>query len=77
MPIMVKVDEAKTHFLRLLEQAHAGQEILLMKSGQPYARLMPLERESVQRRPGRLQGRVTEAFFDRLPEEELEIFVDG
>ena len=72
MTITVNVHEAKTHFSRLLEQAHAGQEILLAKAGTPYARLMPLERESSRRQPGRLQGQVTDAFFEPLPEEELE-----
>ena len=38
---IVNVHEAKTHFSRLLEQAHAGQEIILAKNGQPYARLVP------------------------------------
>jgi len=72
MTIVVNVHEAKTHFSRLLEQAHAGQEILLAKAGKPYARLMPLEREVGKRQPGRLQGRVTEAFFEPLPKEDLD-----
>jgi prevent-host-death family protein len=72
MTIVVNVHEAKTHFSRLLEQAHAGQEILLAKAGKPYARLMPLERDSARRQPGRLQGRVTEAFFEPLPEDDLD-----
>jgi prevent-host-death family protein len=72
MTIVVNVHEAKTHFSRLLEQAHAGQEILLAKAGKPYARLMPLERGSTRRQAGRLQGRVTEAFFEPLPEEDLD-----
>ena len=42
MPLTVNVHDAKTHFSRLLEQAHAGQEIILAKAGKPYARLMPL-----------------------------------
>ena len=72
MTIVVNVHEAKTHFSRLLEQAHAGQEILLAKAGKPYARLMPLERAVGKRQPGRLQGRVTEAFFEPLPKEDLD-----
>jgi prevent-host-death family protein len=53
--IVVNVHEAKTHFSRLLEQAHAGQEILLAKAGKPFARFMPLERGSTRRQAGRLQ----------------------
>jgi prevent-host-death family protein len=72
MPLTVNVHEAKTHFSRLLEQAHAGQEIILAKAGKPYARLMPLAPEPQRRRPGRLAGRVGEAFFEPLPAEELD-----
>lgn len=71
MPVMINVHEAKTHFSRLLEQAHAGQEIVLAKAGKPYARLMPLSPNRGKRQPGRLAGQVGDAFFDALPEEEL------
>ena len=71
MSVIVNVHEAKTHFSRLLEQAHAGQEIILAKAGKPYARLVPLAPSQGQRQPGRLQGRVTERFFEPLPEDEL------
>lgn len=71
MSVIVNVHEAKTHFSRLLEQAHAGQEIILAKAGKPYARLVPLAPDQGQRQPGRLQGRVTEGFFETLPEDEL------
>lgn len=72
MPLTVNVHEAKTHFSRLLEQAHAGQEIVLAKAGKPYARLMPLAPASGKRQPGRLAGRVGDAFFEPLPAEELD-----
>ncbi|MFH7320911.1 type II toxin-antitoxin system Phd/YefM family antitoxin [Desulfurivibrio sp. D14AmB] len=71
MATMVNVHEAKTHFSRLLEKAHAGQEIILAKSGKPYARLVPLAPDSGKRRPGRLKGRVGAAFFEPLPDAEL------
>jgi prevent-host-death family protein len=72
MTIIVNVHEARTHLLRLLEQAHAGEEIILAKAGKPYARLMPLAPVPTQRRPGRLQGQIdTTSFFDPLPAEEL------
>jgi prevent-host-death family protein len=77
MSLTVSVHEAKTHFSRLLEQAHAGQEIILAKAGKPYARLMPLAPTTGQRRPGRLAGRLSEAFFEPLPEEELAAWEEG
>ncbi len=70
MSTVVNVHEAKTHLSRLLERAHAGEEIILAKAGRPYARLLPLEIQE-DRVPGLAQGRVTEAFFDPLPEEEM------
>ena len=68
----VNVHEAKTHFSRLLEQVHAGQEIILSKAGKPYARMLPLEAETPTRMPGRLAGlALDEGFFDALPVDEL------
>jgi len=72
MPLIVNVHEAKTQLSKLLDQAHAGQEIILAKAGKPYARLMPLAREPSRRKPGRLPGRVGDAFFEPLPSEELD-----
>lgn len=72
MAIIVNVHEAKTHLSRLLDQAHGGQEIILAKAGKPYARLMPLAMEPVRRMPGRLAGRVDDAFFEPLPRAELD-----
>lgn len=68
---MINVHEAKTHFSRLLEQAHAGQEIILAKAGKPYARLMPLAPSPGARQPGRVPEIDDAGFFDPLPEQEL------
>ena len=73
MTIIVNIHEAKTHLSRLLERAHAGEEIILAKAGKPYARLMPLAPVPARRRPGRLEGQIdTARFFDPLPSEELD-----
>ena len=65
---IVNVHEAKTHLSRLLERAHAGEEIVIAKSGRPYARLVSLEGGPV-RRAGTLKGhiRIGDAFFEPLP----------
>jgi prevent-host-death family protein len=65
----VNVHQAKTHLSRLLDRAHAGEEIVIAKSGQPYARLVPLAGEQPRRQSGTLKGFVTltDAFFDPLP----------
>jgi prevent-host-death family protein len=72
MSPVVNVHDAKTHFSKLLEQAHAGQEIIVAKAGKPYARLMPLAPEPRRRRPGRLPGRLGDQFFEPLPADELD-----
>jgi prevent-host-death family protein len=65
----VNVHEAKTHLSRLLDRAHAGEEITIAKSGEPYARLVPLEGQRPQRKSGTLEGlvEITDAFFEPLP----------
>ena len=74
---LVNVHDAKTHFSKLLELAHAGQEIILAKAGVPYARLVPLAPIASQRMAGRLAGRIDAAFFEPLPDEELQAWERG
>ena len=69
--MLIDVHDAKTQFSKLLEQAHAGQEIILAKAGKPYARMMPLAPETTKRQRGRVKGINDDAFFDPLPDEEL------
>lgn len=77
MGTVVNVHDAKTHFSKLLERAHAGEEIVLAKAGKPYAKLVPLTSEKPQRQPGRLKGLITDAFFEPLPPEELKLWEEG
>ncbi|GIW28163.1 MAG: antitoxin [Meiothermus sp.] len=72
MPTVVNVGQAKTHLSSLLERVRAGEEIILAKNGQPYARLVPLEKPQ-KRKLGLMKGlgKVDEAFFEPLPEEDL------
>lgn len=67
----VNVHEAKTHFSRLLERVHAGEEIVIAKGGKPYARLVPLAERQPKRQPDTLKGLVelSDAFFEPLPED--------
>jgi prevent-host-death family protein len=67
----VNIHEAKTNFSRLLEEVQAGREVIIAKRGKKIARLCPIESEE-RRSPGLLQGKVDDAFFDALPEAELE-----
>jgi prevent-host-death family protein len=68
---IVNVHEAKTHFSKLLARVHSGEEIIIAKAGKPYAKLIPLKQVQ-DRVPGIAKGAITDAFFDSLPEEELQ-----
>ena len=67
---MINIHEAKTHFSKLLLRVNSGEEIIIAKSGKPYAKLIPFKNVT-KRVPGIAKGRVTDAFFDSLPDEEL------
>lgn len=70
MATLINVHEAKTHLSRILDRVHRGEEIILAKAGKPYARLIPV-RPIMKRKPGLFKGKVTDAFFEPLPESEL------
>lgn len=76
---MVNVHDAKTHFSRLLDRAHAGEEIILAKAGKPYAKLVPYDppQPKPKRTPGGLKvsGPIPDSvWFDPMPEEELALW---
>lgn len=73
----VNIHEAKTQFSRLVDRAHAGEEIVVAKDGKPWARLVPLAAPE-RRQPGLLRGlRVDPAFDQPLPDEELDAWNGG
>ena len=71
MSKIINVHEAKTQLSRLLDKAHAGEEIVLHKAGKPYARLVPLKPPS-KRSLGFMPGVVGPEFFEPLPQSELD-----
>jgi hypothetical protein len=70
-PRCINVQEAKTHLSALLARVAAGERIVLARNGKPCAQLVPLD-PSPRRQLGFLQGHVDDAFFDPLPNDELE-----
>lgn len=72
----VNIYEAKTNFSRLVEQAAAGEEIVIAKAGKPLARLSPLRDGNEPRKPGCLAGRfhVSDDFDASLPDDLLDAF---
>jgi prevent-host-death family protein len=75
MATRVNVHEAKTHLSRLLRRVASGEEIVIMRGGEPVARLVPLERRP-HRSLGRDRGRFTvpEDFDAPLPPDVLTDF---
>lgn len=75
---MVNVHDAKTHFSKLLDRAHAGEEIILAKAGKPYAKLVPITNTTPSRRrkPGRfkhlLKDVPSEIWFEPMSDDELD-----
>jgi prevent-host-death family protein len=67
----INVHHAKTHLSRLLERVAAGEEVVIARAGHPVARLVPIDPKK-PREPGLAKGRVTDAFFEPLPADELD-----
>lgn len=71
---IVNVHAAKTHLSRLIEQACAGEEIVIARNNQPVVKLVPIRGTEPRRQRGSLEGRVvvSDSFFDPLPPDELD-----
>ena len=72
----INIHAAKTHLSALVEEALAGEEIIIAKAGKPVVRLAPLHKEKYDRKPGRLKHliKIKANFDDPLPPEIAEAF---
>ncbi len=77
--VMVNMHEAKTHLSRFVEQAAAGEEIIIAKAGKPVAKLVPLGTASARRTLGMFKGKlnVPDDFDSPLPDEAIGLFQHG
>ena len=68
--------DAKSNFSRLVDQAAAGQEIIIAKAGKPVARLVALRDSSSTRRLGVADGQwdIPDDFDDPLPSAIFSVF---
>ena len=68
------IHAAKTQLSKLIEQAEAGGEVVIARGKTPVARLTAVNAKPPRREFGAMRGRarVTRAFFEPLPAEELE-----
>jgi len=72
----VNIHQAKTHLSRLVEEAAAGEEIIIAKAGKPMARLVPITPVRKRRKLGILDGKFTvpKDFDAPLPDDVLDDF---
>lgn len=73
----VNIQEAKTHLSRLVDEAGAGEEIIIAKAGRPLVRLVPVAALEGPRKLGQLAGDVWESEDCWEPDAELEALFYG
>ena len=62
--VTFNVHDAKTNLSKLMDRAHDGEEIILAKAGEPWAKLVPVTPANLPPRvPGRFKGE-----FDGIPD---------
>jgi prevent-host-death family protein len=54
--MQVNLHDAKTHLSRYVDQALAGEEVVIARAGKPLVRLMPVETKPAPRVGGFLRG---------------------
>ena len=58
MPMIVNINEAKTHLSKLLARVRNGEEVIISKAGKPIAKIVPLADKPKKRIPGSAKGKV-------------------
>lgn len=71
--MIVNVHAAKTNLSKLIEQACAGEEVVIARNSEPVVKLVPVGRPKPKRVFGSMKGKLTvpKEFFEPLPEDEL------
>ncbi|MEY4489350.1 MAG: hypothetical protein RIQ79_1858 [Verrucomicrobiota bacterium] len=67
----INIQAAKTHLSRLVDQAAAGEEIVLAKAGKPLVRLVPYAPARAARVGGQLAGSIWTAPDCWAPDEDV------
>ena len=72
----VNIHDAKTNFSKLVDQAAAGEEIIIGKAGTPVARLVPLQKQKRKIQFGVMKGQIEikQGFYESMTEEEIALF---
>ena len=76
MATIVNMHQAKASLSRLVEQALAGEEVVIARNGEPLVRLVPvLKKAGIPRVPGQLKGKIEIGpDFESTDEEITELF---
>lgn len=79
MARVVNITEAKAQLSRLVDEAEAGERIIIGRAGKPAAILQAYKSDPEPRRLGGWTGRVwiSDDFDDPLPDELQRFFEDG
>lgn len=72
----INIHAAKTHLSHLIEEAMAGEEIIISKAGKPMVRLEPVKKKSIRGTLGMWKGKawISDDFDAPLPAEILRGF---
>jgi len=74
---IANIHQAKAHLSRLIEQALAGEDVQIARSGQPLVRLVPIQLDTQPRHGGQLQGKIWIAEDFDAPDLAIERLFDG
>lgn len=76
--LSLNMHEAKSQLSKMVEQAIAGEEVIIAKAGVPAVRLVPVAAPGKRRFPGRLRGQIhmSDDFDAPLPPE-IQRYFDG
>jgi prevent-host-death family protein len=74
---IANIHEAKTHLSRLIDQALAGEDVQIARSGHPLVRLVPVQHDSQPRQGGQLCGKITIADDFDEPDPGIERLFSG
>ena len=73
----INIQAAKTHLSRLVEQAVAGDDIVLAKAGRPLVRLVPVQPDVSPRKAGAWKGKLRMARDFNAEDERVTALFEG
>lgn len=78
---IVNIHRAKTELSKLIARVEGGEEIVLARGNKPVAKLVALDAPKPSVRGygslSHLRGKIPDAFFAPLPEDELKLWEGG